>query len=453
MNILSKIIVFIITSLYKFRVWYFKLKMFLIKRFKKNYKQTTHSERLEECKRIVDLAFQAIKNKSPKLLTPHLAIDFTMFKQQEPIASMALSSFIQQFDEEIDSFLVVNDTLNKRILTLNCELNVINPLKTRFIVFRFNEDCQIKEIELVGARAKIIKHEDDGNRLVFDKPAEKIISIPFELKGDLIFVSATINGEKKPFIIDTGAPNLLLNNKYFEKPSNLFMGGETQSATGTVSDMAYFHVSDFNFGEIKLHSQDVMTANITHLEDFIGTEAYGLIGYGVFKDYDVLLDYENRVITLLNPEVSNNFLEKNYPNNAFDKVPIEMNGHLAKIRGTIGKMELDFKIDTGATVNSLNESIINDLIEQIVVDEETDTLYGLAKETIEIKKGYVKELTIGNKAFYDLKTIFEANLVKNVDNVIGYEILKQQKCLISYVDKYMVFVGSNLGGIFSHSSI
>ena len=225
MIILSKIVVWVITFLYKFRVWYFKLKIFFIKRFKKNYKQTTPSERLEECKRIVDLTFQAIKSKSPKLLTSHLAIDFTMFNQQEPIASMALSSFIQQFDEEIESFQVVNDTLNKRILALNCELNITNPPKTRFIVFGFNEDCQLQEIELVGARAKIIKQEYDGDWLVFDKPSENIISIPFELKGDLIFVSATINSEKKPFIIDTGAPNLLLNNKYFEKPCNLFMVG------------------------------------------------------------------------------------------------------------------------------------------------------------------------------------------------------------------------------------
>ena len=204
--------------------------------------------------------------------------------------------------------------------------------------------------------------------------------------------------------------------------------------------MDYFHVSDFNFEGIKIHDQKVMTANITHLEDFLGTEVYGFIGYGVLKDFDLLFDYDNRVFTLLNPEISDDFLKKNYPSNVFTNIPLEMNGHLAQIKGTIDKMELDFKIDTGATVNSLNESFINNLAEQIVIDEETETLYGLARETIEIKKGYIKELTIGNKIFYDLKTIFEANLVKNVDNVIGYEILKQQKCLISYVGKYVVFI-------------
>ncbi|MEM9823586.1 MAG: hypothetical protein AAF985_21050, partial [Bacteroidota bacterium] len=51
--------------------------------------------------------------------------------------------------------------------------------------------------------------------LLGDIPVAKAKSIqfPFQMSGGLILVEAYINDQRKPFLLDSGAPNLFLNGK------------------------------------------------------------------------------------------------------------------------------------------------------------------------------------------------------------------------------------------------
>lgn len=41
-------------------------------------------------------------------------------------------------------------------------------------------------------------------------------------------------------------------------------------------------------------------SDLSHLEN--GTEVYGLIGYDVYRDYDLLFDYKGKTLTLIDPD-------------------------------------------------------------------------------------------------------------------------------------------------------
>ena len=43
-----------------------------------------------------------------------------------------------------------------------------------------------------------------------------------------------------------------------------------------------------------------MMSDLSHLEN--GTEVYGLIGYDVYRDYDLLFDYKGKTLTLIDPD-------------------------------------------------------------------------------------------------------------------------------------------------------
>ena len=44
-----------------------------------------------------------------------------------------------------------------------------------------------------------------------------------------------------------------------------------------------------------------MMSDLSHLEN--GTEVYGLIGYDVHRDYDLLFDYKGKTLTLIDPDL------------------------------------------------------------------------------------------------------------------------------------------------------
>lgn len=51
-----------------------------------------------------------------------------------------------------------------------------------------------------------------------------------------------------------------------------------------------------------------MASDLSHLEK--GTDVYGLIGYDVYKDYDLMFDYKKKTMTLIDPDYTETFLKE-----------------------------------------------------------------------------------------------------------------------------------------------
>jgi hypothetical protein len=93
----------------------------------------------------------------------------------------------------------------------------------------------------------------------------------------------------------------------------------------------------------------------------------------------------------------------------------------------------------------INETLFESLkknIKRIKVDE----LLGADNQPKKVKKGKVKNTTIGAKSFKNLKTVFSdishlnEGYKLNLDGLIGYEVLSKQKTLISFDRKEMIFI-------------
>ncbi len=89
-------------------------------------------------------------------------------------------------------------------------------------------------------------------------------------------------------------------------------------------------------------------SDLSHLENC--TEVYGLIGYDVYRDYDLLFDYKGKTLTLIDPDYTETFLKEH--KYEYDDVPIEMSKamrHIPLVNGRIGTANLTFGIDCGAS--------------------------------------------------------------------------------------------------------
>jgi len=102
-------------------------------------------------------------------------------------------------------------------------------------------------------------------------------------------------------------------------------------------------------------------------------------------------------------------------------------------------MDFNFGIDCGAEANLLDKKFLNSVKEHVLMLE-NDTLFGVGEAKI-VESGTIKELTIGNKNFQNTLTVFNDMIpLKQLDGLIGYEILSKQKMLLSFQNRFLLFI-------------
>ncbi|MDR3326698.1 MAG: aspartyl protease family protein [Prevotellaceae bacterium] len=296
-----------------------------------------------------------------------------------------------------------------------------------------------REKIVIAVQAQTVSQKD-----VAGKPEKEIITIPIKLVKNLITAEAKVNGIPRTFIVDNGAPCLILNSKY----TNMDTSDKTEQAQGVNSSVSYTKmvpVEEFDFHGIKIKGKEVISMDISNLEKQCGIEIYGLIGYDVYNTYDMLFDYANNTLTLINPDVSKEYMENNFKNSKTHEIPIEIKAHIAILKGTVGQQELNLGFDCGANGNLLSADLFNTFEKQLTKVRKTD-LSGAGESKTDVKAGKIKNLIIGNKKFQKILTVFNdmshlnAGYNLQLDGLIGYEILSKQKTLLSYQNKKIVFI-------------
>lgn len=188
-----------------------------------------------------------------------------------------------------------------------------------------------------------------------------------------------------------------------------------------------------------------MASDLSHLEK--GTDVYGLIGYDVYKDYDLMFDYKKKTLTLIDPDYTETFLKEcRYE---YEEVPFEMSKtmrHIPLIKAQIDTVSLTLGIDCGAG-NNLLDSKRWDEFESMLRRVKTTKLKGISNdEGAEVHVGKLKSLKIGGKTFRHTQTVFNnishfnRNKDERIDGLIGYEVLSRQKTILSYKNKKLIFI-------------
>ncbi len=395
------------------------------------------------CVKIVDITAKAINAKSGTALDAYLAEDFTIAGQTGSIAKMVLPRLISQLGDSLLKYESVSETKTD-VLTLVYDFTY----QTRGIkrtTFVFNEKNQLKELVLLKTEVKVMK---DKTKVI--KSTEDVIVVPFKMAGNLILVEALLDGVKRNFIVDNGAPKLILNTKHITKTTdtNAKVISSAKGINGNMGAMDIVKVKSFDFSGIKIENQDIITTDLSHLEVELKTSIYGLIGFEVYKDYDLVFDYKSKTLTLLNPEKSKVYVEGKFDKKQFVTLPITLDGknqHLAVISVDIAGKNVKLALDCGAESNLFDTDLFES-VKSEMTKLHSDELHGADKSTQTVQSGKLKTLTLGTKEFKKVKTVFSTmkaisdGYKLKLDGIIGYEILSQQSTLLSYVNKQLVFL-------------
>lgn len=186
--------------------------------------------------------------------------------------------------------------------------------------------------------ATVWSSEAERRSLGAERPAESRAPV-FESRAGLLIVRARLEGEWANFILDTGAGELLLNAQL-----NASSGTELHSFWGS-QRTAPRAVDELHWAGISLRNVTALQVNMRHLERWLDMPLGGILGYDLFRQQVLLLDL-GRERMLVNPT-------QLPPAREWQR--LDTRSHLPIVKIKVDGKTLRFGIDSGASVNMLDE--------------------------------------------------------------------------------------------------
>ncbi len=272
-----------------------------------------------------------------------------------------------------------------------------------------------------------------GNTIFANKNHDFPTVSQFELVRGMVVVQAELDGKRAKFILDTGSPMMILN----EQDDNAKAIQASTLHGGMAGD--WKTIESFSWAGVRKFELPALTTDIGALEMVTNRPIAGLIGYKFMEDFDLLIDFENLLITLVphgKPAVMKGWMLKT-------QIPFTMAGHLPVIEAKIGDKVLRFGLDTGANTNMLDLQKSFELEQELVTPVNNAGVLGMSGGSNRTYAGDVVETTIGGLNFWNMRFVFSdishlQNLVTNgVDGLLGFPFFKSGKFSINYSTKMM----------------
>lgn len=190
---------------------------------------------------------------------------------------------------------------------------------------------------------------------LFDDPRDKSITINFKSASNLIIIPVTINeSDTLNFILDTGVRYPIITELPFVNKLNLnYLMPVQIQGLGEGYDLTAYRSAN---NSIKLDGMTAWNQEVQMIIDenfqishMLGLPVHGLIGFNLFKDYVVKIDYSNEKLTLYRPE------HYKYRDRKKDIIlPLHFDGNKPFVRTSIVTEDLEevpvkLLVDTGAS--------------------------------------------------------------------------------------------------------
>ncbi|WP_380282819.1 hypothetical protein [Hymenobacter rubripertinctus] len=309
--------------------------------------------------------------------------------------------------------------------------------------FLLDSTGQFLELNLAKAHVKKIAPQLPAQNLTLPER----VTMPFRLVSGLVVVTASVDGRRGDFVLDTGCPTLRLNNAYFAPPAGqqTLVGGGSTGIGGLVGGASFYQIGEFDWQGIVGRHLEVATFDLTTLEAGLGQQPIlGLIGYSLLSQYALTLDYQQKQLWLDKPppvaagsavaEGTFSFLQR---------------GHLPVVAFRAGGQTLRLGIDSGAQNNLLDEKYAS-VLAPVTRRWQTCTVVGLDATPGRVLRGELSAIELGpHLVFKRQPTVFATteHLNRNapqtpLDGLAGYPLLRKYVTTIDYVHKTIRWASS-----------
>ena len=215
-------------------------------------------------------------------------------------------------------------------------------------------------------------------------------TVPLKRAGNLLLVDATVNGVSGAFVLDTGAPGLVLNATYFRdgKPTYGASGG---GISGTNIKRMTKKIERFEFSGLVFEGINADVINLRHVENSKKIKVLGLIGAKFLKDFEVIIDMRKMSMKMVQVDRKGEMVEPYLDKNVYDiqqKAFLYNDVIVSYI--PIADKKVCFCLDTGAERNVIDNQSHKNVLETISITGRS-RLRGASEERIEVLFGIMAE--------------------------------------------------------------
>ncbi|QCE40408.1 aspartyl protease family protein [Psychroserpens sp. NJDZ02] len=287
------------------------------------------------------------------------------------------------------------------------------------------------------------------------KTGVKSEKVRFELVNNIIIIPVKVNGIDLKFLLDTGVNKPIVFNFYKALDSLRILNSKKIKLKGLgeggfVNAVRSSH-NIFEIGNAVNMDQAFYTIFDSNLNfaPKLGVPIDGIIGYDLFKDFVIEIDYVNKYIRLFNP------LHYKYRKcKKCDIINLDIIGNKPYVEAKVGMDSLavpvKLLIDSGSSdalwmfENKSKGLFINDnYFKDFLGAGLSGDVYG--------KRTKVKDFSIGKFSFNNPKVAYpDSIIVKNLkknkdrDGSLGGEILKRFNCVFDYPNSRILLRTNNL---------
>ena len=270
------------------------------------------------------------------------------------------------------------------------------------------------------------------------------IYIPFTLVGQLIMVQAKVDTVTGYFMLDTGSEKLVLNKEYFAAGTD----GRVVAAvgnTGMVGAVVEKRVDSIRLDQLVIHDLNAHLVDLHHIELKKNVRMIGILGYEVYKDFEVFIDFQNRVIVLTRVNKKGIRIDTLAPfEMPSDSLDFELLHHLIVVKTKINSVKLDMILDSGAELNLVDRKVNRRVLDNFTIIKRVNLL-GVGQKQVEVLAGVMNDVACGTQYSQKMNTLLtsldeiNSSFGVNVQGVLGYEFLKTRRVMINYQKRKLYF--------------
>ncbi len=293
-------------------------------------------------------------------------------------------------------------------------------LRLLIILVSFLAPFQSFQSKKVAKPGVLVNEESGANNIV----------IPLKRAGNLILIDGKVDGQSGTFILDTGAPGLVLNSTYFRETQPA-QGGLGQGITGARMERHTKHVDNFSFADLVFEDIKADVLNLGHLENTRKIKILGLIGTAFIRDYEVVIDINQQSLRMYRVNRKGEYFAPCPEKTKFTiHHDIKFINDVIITKIPVGGKNVNFCIDTGAEHNVLDFNNHKKVMKTISITSRRK-LKGANSKTIEVLYGVMNEFSIAGQRFPLMQVVLlDLSSMRSgydvfIKGMLGYDFFKQ----------------------------